>query len=811
MKDAKPSLTPPPAFVRKPGYKAGFFFILRPFFHQNNPSLSLLQGHLWAVLLLLTSLLLTACGEPSATPTPTPNPAQEGAKIDSVLRDLLISYQSGGLEAARTYARNAGLLDEGDRVRFGLTLTSAGAAGPVTTQVKQLGGEVYSASDERLGVAVELSRLTSYFNSTDKRNFFQELASFKEVREVKILLRPALAGVTPDLATLGPNEGIALVGADRWQKAGFGGRGITVGIIDGGFAGYRAFLGTALPAANAVEFQSFLLGQSEGSEAHGVAVAEIVHGLAPEARLVLAPIEDEIGFTRAVQMMIDRKVQIIQISLGWAGIFPGDGTGKMDEKLDEARRAGILPIVSTGNYGLAHYSGLFDPDARGFHRYGPEQTQLKLTTEGQTGWVALRWEEPWNAPRTNLDLFVLDSAGRALVSSRNEQAQAGSPKPPSELAPFRTEPGQRLSIQVKLTGPLPPNSAPHSLRFHLFTYNARLEEAQSEGSIATPGDARGALSVGATNWKDDRIELYSSRGPTVDGRAKPELMGPTGVSSQVFRGSFAGTSAAAPQVAGTAALVWSAAREMSAEQVALYLSRNALDLAEPGRDARSGFGRVRLGSPEAARLGLAEMLLAVPNGLPFEDDFRDSASGLPNNPQGYYGLDANGPSYLVAAPAGQLNWNSYLSRSFEEFRASVAVRPPPVQNGSFCGLIFWQQGPEDYWAWLVSGSRYALMRRNGPTWTNLTGWSQDAALEAGSSGSLNLSLEATAEYIRLRVGPSLLQSVPLRSASRIPPPARLGGKFGLIAGQFGLPGGGGTATLPLVAFNRLQITPLTTR
>ncbi len=746
------------------------------------------KGLGWLVLQAVLGLLLAACDSTAPTATPTVEIAQDTAKVDTILRDLLVTYQSGGLTAARDYARNVGLLDDQDRIRFGLTLSNSSAAAPITVQILKMGGEVYASTGDQLGVAIDLNRLTTYFNTSDKRNFFQELASFKEVRELKLLLRPALSTL-PD-----PNEGAGVIGADRWQRAGFNGQGIQVGIIDGGFATYKGFLGTALPAASQVELKSFLLGDGEGSDNHGVAVAEVVHSLAPEAKLILAPIEDEIGFTRAVQYFIDRKVQIMQISLGWAGIFPGDGTGKMDEKLDEARRAGVLPVVSAGNYGLAHYLNTFQPDETGFQHFSNNRTTLKLTAEAGSAWVSLHWEESWTAPKTNLDLYILDAAGKPLVSSRNEQGLGD--KPPTELAPFRTSPGQTYYIQVKLAG----GPLPAGLKFHLFAYNAHLDEATAQSSVATPGDARGALSVGATSWRKDEVETYSSRGPTLDGRAKPEIMAPTGITSLVFKGTFAGTSASTPQVAGAAALVWSAAREMTADQVAVYLARNTLDLGSPGRDPETGFGRVRLGPEEAARRGLIDLLGATPNGPTFEDNFQDRTSGLPDNALGHYTGQA---AYQVQAQGGQVNWNSYLNRSFEEFRASVNVTPLPGDTGLFYGLVFWQQAPDDYYVWLISGTRYTLMRRSGKNWAHLIDWSQDAALLPDSQGQATLVLEATGSYVRLQANATVLQSIFLKPQTPTAPPVRLGGKFGLMAGQFI------KAAPQTVLYRNLIITPLT--
>src|SRR5204863_26755 len=58
------------------------------------------------------------------------------------------------------------------------------------------------------------------------------------------------------------------------------------------------------------------------------------------------------------------------------------------------------------------------------------------------------------------------------------------------------------------------------------------------------------------------IEFFSSRGPTIDGRLKPDISAVDGVSVTAagrFENPFFGTSAAAPHVAGMAALVLQAA------------------------------------------------------------------------------------------------------------------------------------------------------------------------------------------------------------------------------------------------------------
>ena len=58
------------------------------------------------------------------------------------------------------------------------------------------------------------------------------------------------------------------------------------------------------------------------------------------------------------------------------------------------------------------------------------------------------------------------------------------------------------------------------------------------GSLTSPGDARGALTVGALghrNYTTGPIESYSSQGPTFDGRIKPDLVARCGGSHAKLR------------------------------------------------------------------------------------------------------------------------------------------------------------------------------------------------------------------------------------------------------------------------------------
>ncbi|MBN1466732.1 S8 family peptidase [candidate division KSB1 bacterium] len=111
--------------------------------------------------------------------------------------------------------------------------------------------------------------------------------------------------------------------------------------------------------------------------------------------------------------------------------------------------------------------------------------------------------------------------------------------------------------------------------------------------IGAPADGFDVIAVGAVN-STGTIAGFSSRGPTSDGRIKPEVVA-LGVSCTVAYagggfGSANGTSFSCPLVAGAAALILSAHPHLTPKQVRQALIQTAAQVTQP--DNTYGFGLI---------------------------------------------------------------------------------------------------------------------------------------------------------------------------------------------------------------------------
>ncbi|CAG0934843.1 Subtilisin BL [Thermoflexales bacterium] len=519
-------------------------------------------------------------------------------ELDSVYKDFLVAYESGGAEAADLLARQRGLLTPDNQIRVTLVLDTEDSAALIN-ELQGLGVIVRGVYKDLIDIGIPLELIVKTAESEDPGQVFDQITQLEHVINLQLPspgkpnahLRPAniLAGFLQPPAPV-TSEGVNVIGAEKWHAAGYTGQGLKIGILDQGFDGYRDLLGRELPRN--VITQSFVPGfeVDRTGVAHGAAVAEVIHDVAPEAELYLVYYDGgDVSMGNAVEWLLQQGVHIISHSAGGLAA-PMDGTGRDAELVKLATDNGVLWINSAGNNGTQHYRGTYT-DAGGVHEFAPDKTLLAFQAD-PTGnsQIVLTWNDWPEGGTQDLDLFVLDQDGNVIASSRNSREGV---RPPVEQIVYDFDDARTYYVTINGVHVTQP------IELSLFVHQTPLLElADPVGSLATPGDAVEALTVGAVNWRDNQLEPFSSRGPTADGRLKPDLVGPDGVSNAIYAPQgFYGTSAATPHIAGAAALVWGAYPQASVPEIRNFLINNAIDLEGNGLDNETGAGLLVLADP----------------------------------------------------------------------------------------------------------------------------------------------------------------------------------------------------------------------
>jgi subtilisin family serine protease len=391
-------------------------------------------------------------------------------------------------------------------------------------------------------------------------------------------------------------EGVAATLAAAWHEKGLTGKGVKIAVIDGGFRGLAELQAAGELPATAIA-SDFCHGNLATASDHGTAVAEIVHEMAPDAQLYLLCIDSEVDLFAAVDFAKRQGVQIVNHSMGWAGPWRGDGSGPIGAIVADARAHGILWVNSAGNEAETHWSGAYHPSGT-LHAWDDsgDLGNTFVWPNGSEICGFLRWDE-WPAGVSDFDLGLFLSGTNEFIDASEDEQGAG--QPPFEGLCLYQETGADLVVFWAVRG----WRVTTSPRLDFFGWSPPLEHRTAAGSIADPATSSAAFAVGAVCWQTKQLEPYSSQGPTIDGRTKPDIVGHDSVSGVTYGAftacpsAFAGTSASSPEVAGAAALVEQAHPAFGPQEVRAFLVRSAADIGEPGVDNATGAGELRLGEP----------------------------------------------------------------------------------------------------------------------------------------------------------------------------------------------------------------------
>ncbi|MBY0279813.1 thrombospondin type 3 repeat-containing protein [Candidatus Binatia bacterium] len=444
--------------------------------------------------------------------------------------------------------------------------------------------------------------------------------------------QPNVAGIIPPTG-----QGSRSSEGDRAHRAfaargtfGVDGTGIKIGVLSDGVGGLAQSQASGdLPADVEV-----LPGQAGASGAEGTAMLEIIHDLAPGAKLYFATafggstrFADNIRALRAAgcDIIVDDVFYFAESPFqdGQApAIVSNTNGGVIAQAVNDVTADGALFFSSAGNSGNLNdgTSGVWQGDfvdggataaplaAGRLHDFGG-QTFDTLTADGGNG-INLFWSDPLGASANDYDLFRLNAAGTTVFAA-STNVQNGTQDPYERISSSISNP--RIVI-VKKDG-----AADRFL--HLNTIRGRVAIATA-GQTTGHSAAANAFSCAATPAlaahpdpfsTTNVVETFSSDGPRqlffqADGtpftpgdfsstggivRQKPDITAADGVSVTGvggFGSPFFGTSAAAPHAAAIAALILEGSPGVTPAEVRAALTGSAIDIEAPGVDRDSGVG-----------------------------------------------------------------------------------------------------------------------------------------------------------------------------------------------------------------------------
>jgi hypothetical protein len=533
---------------------------------------------------------LTASTESAQPHWAKGQPQHKNPKADWQVAAVVDSVGSNGAAAALVVARGNGMAVSGGGVRVIVEATDVSLA---------------QASVAASGAAIEAKA----------GNLIQVLATPAEL--AALLDAPGIGYVRAPMPHVADavvaGEGVGSTNASGLQLVGQTGAGVKVAVIDLGFEGLAAAQGNGDLPVSVTSVDDCSGGFNTVTE-HGTAVAEIVHEMAPGADLYLICVDTEVQLANAEAYAKANGIQIVNHSVSWFNSARGDGTGGAgtpDATVADANANGILWVNAAGNHAQTHWSGKFVNDGYDNNLFATgDMGNTFYLPSGLTVCAHLKWDN-WPVSAQDYDLEIYRSSDYENVAwSENEQS--GS-QPPVEDTCF-TNSGASENYFIAIYR----YDATAAPRFDLFVDGPNLQYQTAAGSVTEPASSPSAFAVGAVCWQGTTIEPFSSRGPTIDNRIKPDLSGPDQVSSFTYGAfsscspatGFPGTSAAAPHVVGAAALVKAAHPTYTVAQLKSYLQTNARDLGAAGKDNLYGSGLLFLPSPPGPPTGVTAAALS---------------------------------------------------------------------------------------------------------------------------------------------------------------------------------------------------------
>ena len=427
------------------------------------------------------------------------------------------------------------------------------------------------------------------------------------------------------------------------------GSGVTIGVISGSYN----FLGGAstdiasgdLPGNVTVLKEGAPLG-GEDPDDEGRAMMQLIHDIAPEARLLFHTAGDsEAELATAIRALANAGANIIvddivftsqpffqdglaaqavnEVVNRGVAYFSAAGNDGRDAYQSNFRDSGIsfssgqLPLTSTARVFIDRFDGGtahdFDPGP------GIDIFQRFTLDPGERFQVNFQWDQPFasvspgRGAANDIDIYVLNAAQNTVVGGSGANNIGGDP---IEQFVFENTTGSTAEFNFLILRHR--GDAPGLMRSLFFNDAPNIQEfATNSPTLFGHSNAANTMSVGAADYRTPLIlESFSSSGPTPilfdpagnrlpvpEIRQQPRIVAPDNTNTTFFipgqdaEGdgfpNFLGTSAAAPNAAGVAALMLQVAPGTTPRDLYATLERTAIDLGTPGVDFDSGYGLIQ--------------------------------------------------------------------------------------------------------------------------------------------------------------------------------------------------------------------------
>jgi hypothetical protein len=330
--------------------------------------------------------------------------------------------------------------------------------------------------------------------------------------------------------------------------------GAKVGVVGSAFdSGHPA-----IAADVAADRQLGTVGPFDSAD-HDTAVAEVVRRTAPESELYLAGVGSAPTperYARAIEWLVEQDVDVIVDSGSYFPTVAGDGE-RVAAAAAEATDEGVVFVTSAGNYAGRHWAGQGTTD--GWVTFGDDEANELAGGERLSGRVSLRLR--WQSS-ADYDLYLyrrLPGRDAVVAEATTRERTAGRSIEAIDVA---VPPGQYYVAVDAHEGIARPAGV------QLFAAHHSLEHTTERGSMVAPATSRSVITVGAL--AENGTASYSSRNE----RGGTDVAAPGSFDTAVS-GPLNGTSAAAPYVAGTAAVVASGDGDLSPDEIERILESSS--------------------------------------------------------------------------------------------------------------------------------------------------------------------------------------------------------------------------------------------